>query len=281
MTPAIACAVGAMLSFGLADIVYKRAISAGVLPHHLMLVQSWLFTSSVALFGLLTGTLTFSPGSLWGSLAGLFMWSGFHNFAHSLKSGSVSVNAPIFRLSFVITAALAIWLLHEPVTTGKTVGLILAVIAVWLLLAVPGAAGRTSRPSLGRVLIATGSVAIGNLLLKAGVRADATPAALVVMQGVVVVTLSTLVARITDGAIRPSAVALRYAPVAALLLAAGFALLAQSLVTGQASQVVPISQMGLAVSAVAGYLFLHETFSRRKAAGLAAALAALACFALG
>src|SRR5258708_34070346 len=71
------------------------------------MVQSWVFMPTVVLYALFTGSLTFPPGTLWGGLAGLFILIGFYNFAHSLKAGSISVNAPGFRLSFVITAALS------------------------------------------------------------------------------------------------------------------------------------------------------------------------------
>ncbi len=287
MTSPFAYALCAMLFFGCADIVYKRAASAGVLPHHLLMVQSWVFLTSVTLYGLLTATLAFVSGSLWGACAGLFMWIGFHNFAHSLKSGAVSVNAPIFRLSFVITAALAIVLLKEPLTIGKILGIALAGTSVWLLLAAPDRPApatrlrehpRQSRSSLRRVFIATAAVGIGNLLYKYGLRAGATPASLVVTQALVVVTGSTGFACVTDRGIQPSTVALRYAPLAAVLLAAAFALLVESLSRGDASTMVPLSQMGLAVSAIAGFLFLGERLSLRKATGLAAALAALASF---
>src|SRR5665213_1420044 len=126
MSTAIDYALGALLCFGIGDLIYKRGAAAGAQPHHLLMVQSWIFLPTVALYGLLTGSLTFVTGTLWGTLAGLFMMIGFYNFAHSLKSGSISINAPIFRLSFVITAALAIVLLGEPLTPYKIAGIALA-----------------------------------------------------------------------------------------------------------------------------------------------------------
>ena len=239
----------------------------------------------MVLYGLGTGSLWFVPGSLWGSAVGLFVWLGFYNFAYSLKAGSVSVNAPIFRLSFVITAVLAILLLGEAVSFGKLLGIGLGVVAVWFLLGAPDqnvAAGtRDSRSSLVRVLIATGAVGIANLLYKFGLRAGATPASLVAMQAFVVVAVGTGFAAIRDRHIWPSAAVVRYAPPAAVMLAAAFVLLTESLARGEASRVVPVAQMGLAVSALLGLLFLGERPSVRKALGLAAALGALAGFAWG
>jgi drug/metabolite transporter (DMT)-like permease len=249
------------------------------------MVQSWVFTPAVALYGLLTGSLTFVAGTLWGGLAGLFILVGFYNFAHSLKSGSVSINAPVFRLSFVITAALAVLLLGEPLTPHKIAGIALALTAAWLLLGAPAAGDaakrRESRSSLVRVLVATAAVGIGNFIYTYGLRAGATPASLIVAQGIVVVTLATAFVATMDRRIQPSRAALRYAPMAAIVLASAFVFLVESLARGEASVVVPIAQMGFGVTAVLGFLFLREPFTARKGAGLVVALAAMASLAYG
>jgi drug/metabolite transporter (DMT)-like permease len=285
MTPGIEYALGAMLFFGLGDLVYKRGAAAGAQPHHFLMVQSWVFTPSVVLYAMVTGSLHFVAGSFWGALAGVFVLVGFYNFAHSLKSGSISINAPVFRLSFVLTAALAVLLLGEPLTPCKLAGLALALAAVWLLLGAPApadAAGRRERrSSLLRVLVATVSIGAGNFIYTFGLRAGATPASLIVAQAAVVVTLATVFAGAVDRCIRPSAAALRYAPRAALLLALAFAFMVESMARAEASVVVPIAQMGFVVTALLGFLFLREPFTARKGAGLAAALAALASLAHG
>ena len=56
-------------------------------------------------------------------------------------------------------------------------------------------------------------------------------------------------------------------------------LLFESLARGEASVLVPISQMGFVVTAVFGLVFLREPFTMRKSGGLAFAVAALACLA--
>jgi drug/metabolite transporter (DMT)-like permease len=285
MTPGIEYALGALLCFGFGDLIYKRGTTAGVEPHHLLMVQSWVFTPTVALFGLCTGSLTFGVGTAWGAVAGLFVMVGFYNFAHSLKSGSISINAPVFRLSFVITAVLAMVLLGESAEPYKIAGITFALAAVWLLLGAPSGADRAggvvNRSSLVRVLIAAASVGVGNVIYKFGLRAGATPASLIVVQGCVVVILSTALVAVTDRRIRSPGVALRYAPAAAIVLAGGFICMVESLAHGDASVVVPIAQMGFGVTAVVGFTLLGERLTARKGAGLVAALAALASFAYG
>jgi len=285
MSPGIGSALGAMLFFGLGDLIYKRGAAAGAQPHHFLMVQSWVFTPSVVLYAGLTGSLRFVAGSLWGALAGLFILIGFYNFAHSLKSGSISINAPVFRLSFVLTAALAVLLLGEPITPSKLAGIALGLAAVWLLLRAPAPKDTVdksgSRASLVRVLIATVSVGVGNVLYTFGLRAGATPASLIVAQAAVVVTLTTVFAGAMDRRIRPSAAALRHAPRAAVVLVLAFAFMVESMARAQASVVVPIAQMGFVVTALLGFLFLREPFTARKGLGIAAALAALASLAHG
>lgn len=281
MSPAIACALGALLCFGLGDLIYKQGAAAGAQPHQFLMLQSWVFTPIVFFYALATHQLEFVPGTLWGALAGVFILTGFYNFAHSLKTGSISINAPVFRLSFVITAALAVAVLGEPPTAAKAAGIALALAAAWLLLGGAGGPQREDRGSLIRVLVATVAVGIGNLIYKFGLQAGATPASIIVAQGCAVVVGATLFVAWKEGGIRAEAPVRRFAPRAAVVLAAAFSLLVEALARGQASVVVPVAQMGFVVTALVGTLFLGERFTLRKGAGLLAALAALASLAAG
>jgi len=281
----LAFALGAMLLFGVGDLVYKRGAAAGALPHHFLMVQSWVFSICVTLYALTTGSLRFVGGSLWGGVAGFFVLVGFYNFAHSLRSGSISINAPVFRLSFVLTAGLAIALLGEPLTPFKIAGIALALAAAWLLLGAPapGAAGERpeTRSALLRVIVATLFVGTGNFVYTLGLRAGATPGSIIVTQAAFVVTMATVFAGVVDRGIRPGTAALRYAPVAALVLALGFAFMVEGMARGQASIVVPIAQMGFVATALLGFAFLGEPFTARKGVGIATAIAALASLAHG
>ena len=281
MSTGIAFALGAMIFFGLGDLVYKRAASAGVRADHFLMVQSWGFAASVALYGALTGTLRFVGGSLWGALAGLFMFTGFYNFAKSLHGGSISINAPIFRLSFVLTAALAIALLGEPLTGYKAAGIALALAAAWLLLGGKIGHQKETASSLVRVVVATLAVGIGNFIYSLGLRAGATPASLIVTQAAVVVSLSTLLVARADGRIRPSGPVVVHAPRASLVLALAFVFMVEAMSRGQASVAVPIAQMGFVVTALLGFALLGERFTARKGVGIVCAVAALAGLAHG
>jgi drug/metabolite transporter (DMT)-like permease len=279
MSPSIGYALGALLLYGLADFVYKRGAAAGALPHRFIMVQTWFFNALALLYGVSSGTLTFNLGALWGSAAGVLVVVGYYNFAWSLRHGAVSTNAPIFRLSFAVTTALAVFVLGEALTAPKIAGITLAFFAVWLLLAVPAGvnaeANRDRVASLVRVLIATVAVGFASFTYKLGLREGAAPIALVVAQGAVALTLSTAFAAYVDRSIRPSRAALVHAPVSAVLLVVAFTLLAKGLERGEASVVVPIAQMGFVVTAILGFIFQREPLTSRKLAGLVVALLAL------
>src|SRR2546428_10550261 len=145
--------------------------------------QTWCFTPCALLYGLATGTLAFNAAALWGAVAGVCAVVGYYNFAYSLKSGSVSTNATIFRLSFAITVALAVLVLGEPLTAPKLAGLVLVVVAAWLLGVVPrggtGGLGRENRSSIMRVLGATGVAGILSFVFEMGQRVGAAAILLV------------------------------------------------------------------------------------------------------
>jgi len=280
MTPGVEYALGAMLFYGLADLVYKRAAAAGVQARHFLMVQAWCFAPAIVLYGLGTGTLAGGEAMLWGMGAGLFIFVALYNFARSLAGGAVSVNAPVFRLSFAITAALAVLLLAEPLTAWKLAGLAAALAAVWLLLGArePGEAParRASGSSLARVLIATIAMAIVNLFYKLGTLAGGSPATVLAGQASVFITLATGFSWARDRGMRPPRAAWAHAPAAAVLLLFATVMLLAGLARGEASVLVPIAQMSFVVTAALGLAFLREPLTARKAAGLAFAVGALA-----
>jgi len=282
VTPGFGLALGAMVCLGLADLVFKRGAAAGVKPHHFLMAQAWCFAPAVVLYGLATGTLELKSYMLWGCGAGLFVFIALINFARSLKTGSVSLIAPIFRLSFTVTTALAVVILGEPLTAWKLAGLVAALVAVWLLLG--GESGAASAPGAARTalvqaLVAMAAMGVANFLYKMGAAAGGTPATFIAGQAAVFLPLSTLYAWIVDRGSWPSAAAWTHAGTTAAVFLLGLILLFESLTQGEASVLVPISQMGFVVTAAYGVLFLREPFTARKVGGLAFALGALGCLA--
>lgn len=282
MTPGLGFALGAMLLFGVADLIYKRAAANGIEPRHFAMLQSWVFTPAVVLYAALTGTLVPHLSAIWGSLAGLFLVIAVTNFLASLRSGAVSTYAPIFRLNFTVTAALAVLLLGEPLNATKLAALACALLAVWLLLAdASGVSGRGDPRSLLRVLVATAAMALTNFFHKVGVSHGALPETLVAAQGVTFATLTTLIALISDRGYKAPGRAWRYTPFAAVPLAIAFVVLVQGLRIGPASVLVPVAQLSFIITALLGAAIFHERLDARKILGLAIAVASLTLFATG
>lgn len=281
MTPGIGFALAAMLCFGVGDLIYKRAATAGIEASQFVMLQAWVFCPGTTLYAWLTGTLDPHLSALWGSLAGLFALIAFTNFARSLQTGAVSTNAPIFRLNFTITAALAILLLGEMLTIPKLAALACALVAVWLLLAEPGAwRGRSNLRSLSHVLIATVAMGLANLFYKVGLQQGALPETMVAAQAWAFCSTATLFGWLRERRFRFTPGAWRYSTLAAVILAVAFVLLLHGLARGPASVLVPVAQMSFVFTALLGAAMFRETLDLRKRAGLLVAAAALALFAV-
>lgn len=277
MADGIAPALCAMVFYGLADWVYKRAAARGVEPHHFLALQSCFFTPGVFLYGLATGTLGTGVAFLWGMLAGALVYVALYNFARSLKAGAVSIVVPVYRLSFAITVLLAVWLLDEPLTGWKFAGLAASLVAVWLLLGGAAPATPANWPAVARVVVATLSMGVVSLLYKFGTNAGGSPATILAGQATVFLPLTLVVALVRDRGFRPPAGAWRHSAMAGLLLLSGLLMLIAGLQRGQASVLVPVAQLSFVVTVGLGIAFLGERLTRRKALGLAFAVAALAC----
>jgi drug/metabolite transporter (DMT)-like permease len=279
MTPGLGYALAAMLCFGVGDLIYKRAAVNKVQARHFAMLQAWVFCPGVTLYAWFTGTLAPHASAGWGALAGVLLVIAVNNFLASLTAGAVSTNAPIFRLNFTVTAALAVLLLGETLSGVKLAALACALLAVWLLLAEP-AAQRPSGSSIARVLSATVAMGVANFFYKVGLTQGALPETIVAAQAWAFCTLATLLALVGDRGYRVPGHAWRYAPAAAIVLIAGFVLLLHGLLVGPASVLVPVAQLSLVFTALLGALMFGETLNARKYAGLAVAGVALVLFAV-
>lgn len=276
MSEPVLFALVAMFCYGLGDFIYKRAAAAGVRADHFLVGQAWFFCPLVILYAYATGRLAPVPAAVWGSLAGLFSFGGFYFFARSLASGSVSTNASIFRLNFIVSVVLVIAFLGEPLTTAKVLGLVFALAATWLLLGGGDKKRRGAGRSVVQALVATVSFGASNFCHTVGLRHGVLPETMAAAQAALFMPLATLVVFVADRKLPPPLAAFKFGgPAAVLILVATLALL-RGIAIGQASVLVPIAQMGFIVAALLGIVALREPVTLRKAAGLAAALAALA-----
>jgi uncharacterized membrane protein len=245
------------------------------------MLQAWAFCPGVTLYAWATGKLDVHLSALWGGLAGFCALVALYNFASSLKQGAVSTNAPIFRLNFTITAALAIMLLGEVLSPGKAAAVACALGAVWLILVEPRAAAvRPSAASLARVIIATVAMGLANLFYKIGLQHGALPETMVSAQAWVFCSLATVFNWWPERRLRIPPGAWRYSTLVAVTQVFGFLLLLHGLMLGPASVLVPVAQMGFVITSLFGVILFKEILTTRKIAGLLVGVAALALFAI-
>jgi uncharacterized membrane protein len=276
-------AVAALVCYGVSDFIYKQAAAHGIRADHFLMAQGWFFCPLVILYALATRALVLDAAALWGSLAGVLVFLGFYYFVRSLRAGAVSINASIFRLNFIVTVVLVVAVLGEPLTAAKVAGLALALAATWLLVGsgtgIDRAVSAARRRSLGEVAVATLAFGASNFFHTVGLRHGAAPETLAVAQAMLFMPLATTVVYVADRKLEPPAATFRYSAIAALLLLGATIFLLRSVAGGEASVLVPITQMGFIVAALLGIFVLRERVTVRKALGLAAALAALAVLA--
>jgi drug/metabolite transporter (DMT)-like permease len=297
--PPILFALASMAVQSFADCVYKRAQVKGTVPETFLVYQSYSF--GVTAFALVLALGVFrADWTAWkyGPACGLIGFAAYYFFLRSLKGGQVSVNTMVFRLSFILTAGLAVVFLAEPVTERKLAGLAAAVLAVASLTVTPGRGGGGGRRRPGSEM-GTGSRGGAGAASAGKGRGLGFAVAALLCLG----TLSfiyKLAAR--EGVPAPSLIFIQFAffspsamvyaalrrrfvwhPVSArhglgagVLLSVSLILLVSALARGEAGTMVPVSQMSFILTAVLAVPWFGEAWTSRKTAAVILAAGAVA-----
>jgi bacterial/archaeal transporter family protein len=135
MDPLILLALAAMVLFGLVDFLFKKAIIVGI-NGEALLFYSMLIAALP--FGLMCFIHSIpiklnNPLLSYSLLIGALMFIGTISLLAALKIGEASIVVPIGRLGFVVTAVCAFIFLNETITITKILGILSAVIAIFLL----------------------------------------------------------------------------------------------------------------------------------------------------
>lgn len=281
MPTSIILAVAALFIGAIADLLYRvgqtRGIDAGVF----VFWQSIIFSALMWAGALATGQIgDIQAGTwVWGLPAGAMAYVGLTLFVHSLKTGDASVNAPVFRLNFVITGTGAIILLNEPVSALKIVGTILAMVSVLSLINLPALRQTgAARNSLLLVIVASIIFGVVGILAKQALNEGSGAIPLILTQTVAFQAASTTYVLITRRW-RPNATTIRYAPGIAVLQLVWSVLLFQSLALGDASISYPIVQLSFVLTAILAVVILGEAMNKSKIGGLALAVVAVGALA--
>ncbi|MBI4298114.1 MAG: DMT family transporter [Chloroflexi bacterium] len=285
MSFTIVLALGSMIAVAISDLVYKMVQRKSITSSSFMPYQFLSFSALVlAVWGvkvLLGGSESVVAGTWqYGLPSGIGAFVAMLLFLQSLRDGDASVNAPIFRLNFVVTVMAAFAFLGESLTVWKSVGILLAILSV-LCLASPAILrkGVGNRRAFSLVLAGALLFGIVGVLSKRAIDLGSSTIALAAIQSVGFGSVAIMYA-ISKGAMRPSRVILRYAPVVGFLQLVFILLLFESLRRGDASVTYPITQLSFVLTAVLAVLLLKETASVSKFAGLCFAIAAVVALAL-
>lgn len=270
----ILLALCSMCFYGFGDVIFKFAARKGIPSHLFLIMQTIFFLPSALALGLITGHLHFGIPYMYGMCAGVTLYFALFYFSISLGKGDVSVVAPIFRSSFVISAILAIIFLNENLTLFKIIAFVLLVIASFLLLSNIQSTQKHSTDkqvktsTLRTLTIATVLMGITGFIYKLGAIAGGNSISIVNGQAIIFFPLAFMACYHKEKKI---IILWRFVYLgfgAALCLFVGMYLLLDALKLGPASTIVPISQMSFVVTAILGILLFKESFTRRKMLGL-------------
>ena len=126
--------------WGVVPLMEKLGLQRGAMPAAVgVLVRSLGVVAGLLVFGWLWSpwsVLRSVPWSAWLLLAGggfLASFIGQLAFYEALKSGALSQVTPVAGAYPLVAAGLGWWLLREPLTVARVVGVLCVVLGVWLL----------------------------------------------------------------------------------------------------------------------------------------------------
>jgi transporter family protein len=125
-------ALVASLAFGVANFCQKIGLMHGAAPQAMLVGQVTVFMPATVLGVLALDRKIAIPGKTVrvGFFAAVALLCALIAFLIGLRSGEASVVAPIAQMGFIVTAALGVTMLREPITPRKAVGLVFAIAAL-------------------------------------------------------------------------------------------------------------------------------------------------------
>lgn len=272
-----------MLFFAIVDFTYGRATRKGISVGTMTCSQACFAMPASGIWAWLEGSYVWTKPTLLGAAAGALIFTGLWAFMKSIKLGEASISTPIYRISFVITALIAILFLGEAMTFRKGVGFLLAGGAIFFIsdFRFGGQAIQGRVPSILWAIGAMCAVGLLNIVYKLGVVNGVSPPMLMHSQTVFFICIAFLYAYHTQGGPMFSKTAWAHSFVSATGFLGGIIAMLTALQTGPASIVTPIVQLSFVLSVLMATWWMDERFTIRKAVGLAFAVGTIAAFSVG
>ena len=278
MVSPVVLAVLSMLATGFADFIYKRARVKGAAPALFLLYQSISFNATNVAFVVYSGSVNINLVTIiFGASCASLVYLSIYIFLKSLGPGQASTNVPIFRLSFIITAVLALLFLHESATFGRLLAVGLAALSI-LTLSISLRSSPTSFAAVLQLAFATSAYGLFGVLYKIAIIMGSSPVGILVVQGMFFITYAFLAAK-REGPIVKSRRILVHAPICGILFSSSYLLLLESLKHGDVSVSFSIVQLSFIVTSLLAMLVWREEIQARSVLGIILAMLAVLSFA--
>lgn len=275
---AVLLAVLSMLATGLSDFLYRRALIRSATPAFFLFLQSIFFNATNLTFVAYSGHVEISFLTiLLGAGCASLVYLSVYLFLKSLREGQASINVPVFRLSFIVTAVLAFHFFHEATTYGKILAIGLATFSI-LAFSSSLRIASTSISVVSQLVLATILYGLFGFLYKLAIYMGVTPTGILVVQGVSFIIYAFFVAN-RRGPVKWSRNLMIHAPLCGILLSSSFLLLLESLKYGEVSVSFSIVQLSFMVTSILAILAWREKLSVLSTLGIASAVSAVALFA--
>jgi len=192
----------------------------------------------------------------------------------AMRRLDVGVCSTVYRLNLALVVVLAAVFLNEPITVTKLIGVALGAAAV-LLMFEPGGDrdGRNLNaavPFLALILAAVLRATMG-LIYKLAMDAGTARSEFLAINGLCWLAGGTVLGLVLGEPLAPTRRGWGYAVLAGLIVCGDVLFLALAVKFGQASVVVPVSQLGFALTTVLGCMFLAEKLTARRVVALLSA----------
>jgi len=269
--PVVVLALLSMVCAAANDFIFKlyarRGGSVGAYLAVIGMVWASVFTVCLPSWDCLLDRKTIQ----WGILSGIFSIAANILFVKALVKGDMGICSTIYRLNLVPAALLAFLLFKEPVTLPRLTAIAAGVAAVFLFSWPAGKAAAKSSVSAAVVLIVLASFLRAGMGLgyKAGLLNGANGYGLLAINGVIWVIGGIICHFLADRemwSLSPST--MTYGVISGILVCGIALFMMLALKHGDASLVLPVTQMSFALTALAGIVLMREPLTSRKLAGV-------------
>jgi len=211
----------------------------------------------------------------WGIISGVFSICANILLVKSLAKEDVGICATIYRLNLVPAALLAFILFKEPVTVPRLTAIATGIVAIWLFSWPSRKSASKFVFSLVIWLTVTASLLRAGMGLsyKAGLLNGANEYGLLVINGFIWIIGGTICHFVVDQKkwrIPPATVA--FGVLSGVLVCGITLFMMLALKHGDASLVLPVTQMSFALTALAGIVVIREPLTFKKCLGIALAM---------